>query len=340
MLLSASVLGHRFHPDALAAISLLGGDRGARAYRRARPSRVPHHRRRAALAGPRPALVRPGGGPRRRLQHGLACGTAGGSTWPPPTTSKRSTTRSWWRRSRSTCSRPCAPLRSTPTRRSSRVARSSLSGRRPRGRWLSGCPPRRSHQLQDALDLVDDEATRAGLWQDAAVAARAVPRFDLAETFLRQLIDWQGATGQPREAARSRAQLASLLLATERHGSALTDLEAALGGRRGPVVGPVERRADRPAGSGARSRRRRPAGAGRCRPYPRRGAEDRSRGCRDRRADHPRHRPDAPRQRGAPGWRTFTPRSPTPSGRGSSGQSSGLATTLPGSSHRTIRTRR
>jgi tetratricopeptide (TPR) repeat protein len=85
-------------------------------------------------------------------------------------------------------------------------------------------------QLQDALQLVDDDVTRAGLWGDAAVAARAVPRFDLAETFLRQLIAWQGEIGQPREAARSRAQLASLLLATERHGSALTDLEAALDG--------------------------------------------------------------------------------------------------------------
>ncbi len=74
-------------------------------------------------------------------------------------------------------------------------------------------------------------ATRAVLWQEAAVAARAAARFDLAEEFLRRLFDWQeaarGATWKP---PARRAQLASLLLATERHGSALGDLEAALDG--------------------------------------------------------------------------------------------------------------
>ncbi|MGZ6213943.1 MAG: ATP-binding protein [Candidatus Limnocylindria bacterium] len=85
-------------------------------------------------------------------------------------------------------------------------------------------------RLLRALELADDEAMRAVLWHEAAIAARATPRFDLAETFLRRLIDWQRANGQPGEAARSMAQLASLLLATERHGSALDDLEAALEG--------------------------------------------------------------------------------------------------------------
>jgi class 3 adenylate cyclase/tetratricopeptide (TPR) repeat protein len=86
-----------------------------------------------------------------------------------------------------------------------------------------------THLLR-ALDLVDDEVTRAALWHEAAVAARGVPRFDLAETFLRRLIDWQQSNEEHIEAARTRAQLASLLLATERHGSALRDLEAALDG--------------------------------------------------------------------------------------------------------------
>ena len=84
--------------------------------------------------------------------------------------------------------------------------------------------------LQRALELVDDGAMRAALWHEAAIAARAAPRFDLAEAFLRELIDWEGANGAPGEVARTRAQLASLLLATERHGSALGDLEAALDG--------------------------------------------------------------------------------------------------------------
>jgi tetratricopeptide (TPR) repeat protein len=91
-------------------------------------------------------------------------------------------------------------------------------------------PARALTHLLRALELVGDEGTRADLWGEAAVAARAAPRFDLAESFLRQLIDWQTERGQLVEAARTRAQLASLLLATERHGSALGDLEAALEG--------------------------------------------------------------------------------------------------------------
>ncbi|HYN47977.1 MAG TPA: AAA family ATPase [Candidatus Nanopelagicales bacterium] len=86
-----------------------------------------------------------------------------------------------------------------------------------------------THLLR-ALELVDDEASRAVLWHEAATAARAAPRFDLAESFLRQLIDWQEAKGRRDEVARTRARLASLLLATERPGSALDDLQAALEG--------------------------------------------------------------------------------------------------------------
>src|SRR6185312_2590377 len=52
----------------------------------------------------------------------------------------------------------------------------------------------------------------------------------VAESLLRKLIDWQAESGERTAAARTRAQLASLLLATERHGSALGDLEAALEG--------------------------------------------------------------------------------------------------------------
>ena len=84
--------------------------------------------------------------------------------------------------------------------------------------------------LERAIALVDDAEMRATLWQEAATAARAAPRFELAEAFLRQLGDWQQAAGRRHDAARTTAQLASLLLATERHGSALGDLEAALDG--------------------------------------------------------------------------------------------------------------
>jgi class 3 adenylate cyclase/tetratricopeptide (TPR) repeat protein len=91
-------------------------------------------------------------------------------------------------------------------------------------------PVQALRHLIRALELVDDAATRAVLWQEAAIAARAAPRFDLAESFLRQLFDWQTHNGKRAEAARTRAQLASLLLATERHGSALEDLQASLEG--------------------------------------------------------------------------------------------------------------
>ena len=91
-------------------------------------------------------------------------------------------------------------------------------------------PVRALAHLECALELVEDDQTRAALWEEAAVAARAAPQFDLAEELLRRLIEWRTAQDQRTEADRARAQLASLLLATERHGSALGDLEAALEG--------------------------------------------------------------------------------------------------------------
>jgi class 3 adenylate cyclase/tetratricopeptide (TPR) repeat protein len=91
-------------------------------------------------------------------------------------------------------------------------------------------PARALTHLEQALQLVADDDTRATLWEEAAAAARAVPRFETAEELLRQLIAWRTDKGERAKAARARAQLASLLLATERHGSALGDLEAALQG--------------------------------------------------------------------------------------------------------------
>ena len=82
--------------------------------------------------------------------------------------------------------------------------------------------------LVDALELTDDQDTRAQLWSEAAPTATAAGHFDEAEQYLRQLITWQTASGSTSDVARTRAQLASLLLATERHASALSDLEDAL----------------------------------------------------------------------------------------------------------------
>jgi class 3 adenylate cyclase/predicted ATPase len=91
-------------------------------------------------------------------------------------------------------------------------------------------PARALIHLLRAIELVDEDATRAALWDEAAVAARLAARFDLAETYLRRLVDWQRVNGTRDEVARAQARLASLLLATERHGLALGDLEAALDG--------------------------------------------------------------------------------------------------------------
>jgi class 3 adenylate cyclase/tetratricopeptide (TPR) repeat protein len=91
-------------------------------------------------------------------------------------------------------------------------------------------PARALTHLQRALELVDDDVTRAMLWGEAAAAARSAAHFDVAESYLRQLIDRRTANHEQGEAARARAHLASLLLATERHGSAVADLERAVEG--------------------------------------------------------------------------------------------------------------
>jgi class 3 adenylate cyclase len=109
--------------------------------------------------------------------------------------------------------------------------RAVIALRQAAGRALAlRVPARALTHLTRAIELVEDDATRAELWRDAAVAGRAAGRFDLAEALLRQLIAWSTETHDRQGAARARAQLASLLLATERPGSALDDLAAALDG--------------------------------------------------------------------------------------------------------------
>ncbi|HUG48352.1 MAG TPA: AAA family ATPase [Candidatus Limnocylindria bacterium] len=82
--------------------------------------------------------------------------------------------------------------------------------------------------LERALALAQDASRQNELWAEAAQAARSAGRFELAEQYLRRLLEWQIQHGQLEQAARARANLASLLLATERHDTALADLERAL----------------------------------------------------------------------------------------------------------------
>jgi class 3 adenylate cyclase len=89
-------------------------------------------------------------------------------------------------------------------------------------------PERALTHLERALELVTDDAERVALLAEAAGAARAAARFEKAEDYLHQLIDWHTAHDEFKPAVQARARLASMLLATERHAAALTDLEAAL----------------------------------------------------------------------------------------------------------------
>ena len=158
-------------------------------------------------------------------------------------------------------------------------------------------PARALTHLQRALALTGDDARRAALWPEAAEAARGAALFDLAETYLRRLIDWQAANGDRGAVARARAELASLMLATARHDSALDDLEGALEGIRRPVDRPVLGRAGRPAGACPHAGGAPRAGARVGEPDARRGRTPRPAGGRRRRAHHQEHGPAAARQR-------------------------------------------
>jgi class 3 adenylate cyclase/predicted ATPase len=82
--------------------------------------------------------------------------------------------------------------------------------------------------LERAIDLTGDSDVLAELWDEAAVAARAAARLDEAERYLRQLVAWATAAGRADAAAKATAQLASLLLMAQRNEAALRELEVAL----------------------------------------------------------------------------------------------------------------
>jgi class 3 adenylate cyclase/tetratricopeptide (TPR) repeat protein len=84
-------------------------------------------------------------------------------------------------------------------------------------------------QLERALTLEPPAQERLQLLGRAAAAARAAGSFDRAEELLRELIERRTALGDGA-VARDRAQLASLLLAAERHGAAIDELDQALAG--------------------------------------------------------------------------------------------------------------
>ncbi len=88
-------------------------------------------------------------------------------------------------------------------------------------------PHRALAHLEDAIGLTDDPATRAQLSEEAGLAARAAARFAAAERHLRTAIELREAMDDAPGAARHRAQLARLLLQAQRSDTALAELEAA-----------------------------------------------------------------------------------------------------------------
>jgi len=88
-------------------------------------------------------------------------------------------------------------------------------------------PQRALVHLEHALTLTSDPAARADLAEAAGTAARAAARFEKAEEYLREAIDLRDARGDVVGSARHRAQLASLLLQAQRSDVALAELEAA-----------------------------------------------------------------------------------------------------------------
>ena len=88
-------------------------------------------------------------------------------------------------------------------------------------------PGRALDLAETALELADGP-TRPGILAEAADLARAAGRLDMAETHLRELIRLQQEGGARSAAARTRAQLASVMLTAQANEPALAELEAAM----------------------------------------------------------------------------------------------------------------
>jgi class 3 adenylate cyclase/tetratricopeptide (TPR) repeat protein len=88
-------------------------------------------------------------------------------------------------------------------------------------------PQRALVHLEHALTLTTEAPARADLAEAAGMAARAAARFEKAEEYLRSAIDLRDALGDATGSSRHRAQLASVLLQAQRSDTALAELESA-----------------------------------------------------------------------------------------------------------------
>jgi class 3 adenylate cyclase len=82
--------------------------------------------------------------------------------------------------------------------------------------------------LRQALEITEDPAERAALWERAAGAAHAAADFATAGRYLEDAIAWHRAQGDRIAVARSTTVLSTLLIHQERPVAAVTILDAAL----------------------------------------------------------------------------------------------------------------
>ncbi len=111
-----------------------------------------------------------------------------------------------------------------------RVARRAVAAlrRAAHGALRLHVPDRALEHLEAALLLTDGPEQRAVVLEETATAARTAARLDLAEERLRELIKLRKEAGKRDEAARARAQLASVLLLAQHNEQAIAELESAL----------------------------------------------------------------------------------------------------------------
>ena len=112
----------------------------------------------------------------------------------------------------------------------SRIARRAVAALRlaARDAVTLHAPERALGHLERALRLASTPTERERLLEESADAARAAGRLELAEGHLRDLVTLHAESGRPEEVARARAHLASVLLIGQRNEPALTELETAV----------------------------------------------------------------------------------------------------------------
>jgi class 3 adenylate cyclase len=111
-----------------------------------------------------------------------------------------------------------------------RIGRRAVSAlRRAAAAAMAQYTPQRAFaHLEHALRLTDVPEQRAVVLDEAAAAASAAGRVDVAERHLRELIALHRSADRRRDAARARARLASVLLTAQRNEPAVAELESAL----------------------------------------------------------------------------------------------------------------